>query len=188
MREKRKRHTLYNGKFKIRLSNLIVLLILYFRTEIINLCSTLSASGLDWRSHAIPALNPIVVDAFCLSITSSEMNASREMLLSMLLGMVSCCSSFRLLVHILKFYRVSDTATWRAASSRVCEAILSNSISSGYVCLYKYEDVKEIRQVKSVLECCSSGVLLQNKQLITDKLLLASEGMFKLVLVDFSWF
>ena len=140
------------------------------------MCSTLSASGLDWRSHAIPALRPIVMDTFCLSNNDPEIAASREMLLAMILSMVSSCHSFPLLVHILKFYRISDPATWRAASSRVCEAILSNSISAKNEILFKWEDAKEIRTMKSVLESCSSGVLLQNKQLISEKLILANDG------------
>ena len=128
---------------------------------------------MDWRNHAIPALTPIVYDTFCLSVTSTDMVESREMILSMLLGMISCSSTFTLLIHILKFYRVSDLATWRAASSRISECILSQ-FEKGY----KYENTKEIALVKSVLECCSSGVLLQNQRLIFEKLISAYEGFY----------
>ena len=67
------------------------------RNDIINLCSTLAASGLSLNSHAIPALTPVVHDSFCLSNTNQEINSSREVLLNMLLNMSSICGSFPLL-------------------------------------------------------------------------------------------
>ena len=70
---------------------------LVHRNDIINLCSTLAASGLSLNSHAIPALTPVVHDSFCLSNTNQEINSSREVLLNMLLNMSSICASFPLL-------------------------------------------------------------------------------------------
>ena len=53
-----------------------------------------------------------------------DLDAEREMVLSMLLKMISNPNVLLLLTHVILFYKKNDQVNWRSASARISRALL----------------------------------------------------------------
>ena len=131
------------------------------KSEVINLCNSLNAAGLSAETHAIPALSPIVDDIFSLETISES--ASKEVILSMILNMSTTCSSFPLLIHILKYYRLTDINLWRSVSARIVHFFSGRIFIENFELNLKFSDEKELDLIRVVLENCTGGVLEANE-------------------------
>ncbi|CAG5111639.1 Oidioi.mRNA.OKI2018_I69.chr2.g5920.t1.cds [Oikopleura dioica] len=138
------------------------------KSEVINLCNSLNAAGLSPETHAIPALSPIVDDIFSLETVSES--AQKEVILSMILNMSTTCSSFPLLIHILKYYRLTDINLWRSVSARIVHNFTGNLFIENFVLNLKFSDKKELELLRVVFEHCTGGVLEANEDSFKDML------------------
>jgi len=131
------------------------------KSEVINLCNSLNAAGLSAETHAIPALSPIVDDIFSLETISES--ASKEVILSMILNMSTTCSSFPLLIHILKYYRLTDINLWRSVSARIVHFFTGRIYVENFELNLKFSEEKELELIRVVFENCTGGVLEANE-------------------------
>ena len=92
------------------------------RNEILTLLSTLQAAGLD-LGQLLRYMAPIVYEIFDEK-AKGDLEAEREMVLSMLMKMTSNGDCIKLLDYCLCFYKSADQVAWRAASARICRALL----------------------------------------------------------------
>ena len=142
------------------------------RNEIITWLSTLQAAGLE-LDQLLKYMAPIVYDVFD-ERAKGELDAEREMLLSMLMKMSSNGACLNLLNHCIQFYAQSaDQVAWRASSARICRHILLGCLPTHYNASIS----GDFGDLDALLFSCSNGSLIQNEKLVFDALAAIDEAL-----------
>ena len=140
------------------------------RNEIITWLSTLQAAGLE-LNQLLRYMAPIVYDVFD-ERSKGDLDAEREMLLSMLMKMSSNGNCLHLLNHCINFYKQSDQVQWRATSARICRLILLECAPT-----HHNSTISHFDHLETLLFTCSNGSLIQNEKLVFDSLSAISDTL-----------
>ena len=101
-----------------------------------------------------------------------DLDAEREMVLSMLLKMISNPNVLLLLTHVILFYKKNDQVNWRSASARISRALLLECVPLHHECRFDHVGVQQVQltRIRALLHNCSNGSLIQNEKLFFDAL------------------
>ncbi|XP_046850180.1 huntingtin-like isoform X3 [Xenia sp. Carnegie-2017] len=121
-------------------------------SKIIQVCDDLMACGQSARTHAVPALCPIVYDLFDTQATgrnenSKELETQREVFVSMLLRLAQFPEVLNLLVYVLAFYRSNDEK-WKKFSRQAVDTTIQLLIKQQII----IDDVNSLQKLESLFD------------------------------------
>ncbi|XP_028391517.1 LOW QUALITY PROTEIN: huntingtin-like [Dendronephthya gigantea] len=121
-------------------------------SRIIQVCDDLMACGQSARTHAIPALCPIVYDLFDTQATgrnenTKELETQREVFISMLLRLAQFPEVLNLLVYVLTFYRKNDEK-WKKFSRQAVDITLQMLIKQQVI----IDDMEGLKSLENLFD------------------------------------